>query len=67
MSETTYYQRNREVILNRAKDYYENNKELLREREKHKYRELSEKEKKYKKRVWEKKDIITCLKKIRKD
>ena len=33
MSETTYYQRNREVILNRAKDYYEKNKELLRERE----------------------------------
>ena len=22
----TYYQRNRKVILNRAKDYYENNK-----------------------------------------
>ena len=33
MSETTYYQINREVILNRAKDYYEKNKELLRERE----------------------------------
>ena len=32
MSETAYYQRNRGVILNRAKDYYEN-KELLRERE----------------------------------
>ena len=47
MSETTYYQRKREVILNRAKDYYENNKELLREREraKNKYRELSEEEK----------------------
>ena len=30
MSGTTYYQRNREVILNRAKDYYENNKKLLR-------------------------------------
>ena len=42
MSGTTYYQRNREVILNRAKDYYENNKELLRERAKNKYRELSE-------------------------
>ena len=42
MSETTYYQRNREVILNRAKDYYENNKELLRERAKNKYRELSD-------------------------
>ena len=33
-----YYQRSREVILNRAKDYYENNKELLRERAKSKYR-----------------------------
>ena len=33
MSETTYYQRKREVILNRTKDYYENKKELLRERE----------------------------------
>ena len=33
MSEATYYQRNREVILNRAKDYYENNKELLRQGE----------------------------------
>ena len=33
MSETTYYQRKKEVILYRAKDYYENNKELLRERE----------------------------------
>ena len=34
MSETTYYERNREVLLNTAKDYYENNKELLRERAK---------------------------------
>ena len=34
MRETTYYQRNREVILNRAKDYYENSKELLRESKK---------------------------------
>ena len=33
MSGRTYYQRNREVILNRAKDYYENSKQLLRERE----------------------------------
>ena len=31
MSGTTYYQRNREVILNRVKYYYKNNKELLRE------------------------------------
>ena len=27
----TYYQKNRDVILNRAKDYYENDKEKLRE------------------------------------
>ena len=66
MSETTYYQRNREVILNRAKDYYENNKELFRERTKHKYRELSEEEKSLK-REYEKKKIITCLKRIKKD
>ena len=26
----TYYQRNRDVILNRAKHYYENDKERLR-------------------------------------
>ena len=38
MSEATYYQRNRDVILQRAKDYYENNKELLREGAKNKYR-----------------------------
>ena len=34
MNETTHYQKNGEMILNRAKDYYENNKELLRERAK---------------------------------
>ena len=36
MSGVTYYERNRDAILNRAKDYYENNKELLRERAKNK-------------------------------
>ena len=65
MSETTYYQRNREVILNRAKDYYENNKRLLRVRAKNKYRELSEEEKNIK-REYGIKDIISCLKKINK-
>ena len=44
MNETTY-QRNREVILNRAKDYYENDKERLREQARYKYRNLSEEEK----------------------
>ena len=41
MSVTTYYQRNREIILNRAKDYYENKKEVLKGKAKNKYRELS--------------------------
>ena len=36
MSEATFCVRNREVILNRAKDYYGNNKELSRERAKKK-------------------------------
>ena len=42
----TYYQRNRDVILNRAKDYYENDKERLREQARYKYRKLSEEKKK---------------------
>ena len=41
----TYYQRNRDVILNRAKDYYKNDKERLREQARDKYRNLSEEEK----------------------
>ena len=45
MSRATYYGRNRDVILNRAKVYYENNKELLRERTKNKYRESTENKK----------------------
>ena len=43
MSETTYHQRNRETILNRAKEYYQNNKERLRQQAKSKYRKLSDK------------------------
>ena len=46
MSRTTYYERNRDVILNRAKVYYENNKEVLRGKSKNEYRGLSEEEKK---------------------
>ena len=49
MSETTYYQINREIILNEAKEYDKNDKERYIERErgraKNKYRELSEEEK----------------------
>ena len=45
MSETTYYQRNKETMLKRSKDCYQNKKEVLRERAKNKYRELSEEDK----------------------
>ena len=50
----TYYQKNWEVILNRAKDYYENDKERLRVQAKDKYRNLHEEEEEKKKRLWKK-------------
>ena len=42
MGDLTYYRRNKDVILNRAKDYCENGKEWLRELTRDKYRNLSE-------------------------
>ena len=42
MDNTTYYQRNRETMLNRVKDYYENDKERLRAQARNKYKNLSE-------------------------
>ena len=43
-ADLTYYQRKRDMILNRAKDY-ENDKERLREQARDKYRNLSKEEK----------------------
>ena len=40
-----YYQKNKDLILNKAKDYYENDKERLTEQPRNKYRNLSEEEK----------------------
>ena len=54
MSESTYltyYQRKRDVIVNRANNYYKNNKNRLKEHARGKYRNLSEQEKN---RIWEK-------------
>ena len=42
MSETTYYQRNKEVILNRAKHYYHGNIKRLKVKTRNKYRQLCE-------------------------
>ena len=41
----TYYQKKRDLILNKAKDYFENDKESLREQARDKYRNLSKEEK----------------------
>ena len=49
-ADLTYHQRNKDVMLNKAKDYYKNDKERLREQARNKYRNLSEEEKKNKKR-----------------
>ena len=46
--EETFYQKKRDVTLNRAKDYYENDKERLIAQARDKYRNLSEEEKKWK-------------------
>ena len=61
MSNKTYYQRNREGVLNKAKDYYEKHKEKLREQARNKYRNLPEEEK-IKKRKYRITDIIVCQK-----
>ena len=44
-ADLTYYQRSRDVILNRAKDYYENDKKRLKQPARDKYRNLSEEQK----------------------
>ena len=49
----TYYQRQWDVILNRAKDHYETDEERLREQARDKYRNLPEEEK-HKKREYRK-------------
>ena len=55
MDNLTYYQRNRDEILNRAKGYYENDKKRLIEHAKNKYKNLSEEKKNNKKkRIWKK-------------
>ena len=63
-ADLTYYQKNRDIILNRAKDYYKNDKERLREKARDKYRNLSEEDKSKKEiEKVEKTGIIICLKK----
>ena len=41
-TDLTYYQKNKDMVLNKAKDYYKNNKDRLSEQARDKYRNLSE-------------------------
>ena len=65
MSNSTYYQRNRDVILNRAKDFYENDKERLKSTQEINIETYLKKNKK--RENMEKTNIIICLKKKSKD
>ena len=63
---TTYYQRNRKIILNRPKGYYEYNKDRIRDQARNKYWELMKK-KKIKIENMKEIDTIMYPKKINKD
>ena len=66
MNETTYYQRNRKIILNRAKEYYKNNKEKLVGKARNNYRELSDEEKNIKREYGRNRHQNMYIKKIKK-
>ena len=53
MSNTTYYQKNRELI-NRAENNYENDKKMFTEQARDIYRNLSEEDKNKKREKWKK-------------
>ena len=62
MDNTTYYQRNRDIALNKAKEYYENNNKRLKNKQEINI-ETYLKKIKIKKKNMEKIDIIIRLKK----
>ena len=50
-TDLTYYQKNKDVILNKAKYYYQKNKERLKKQARDKYKNLTEEGKNKKKRI----------------
>ena len=62
MDNTTYYQRNREELLNSVKDYYQNDKERIREQARTYLKKIKRKRDNMKKI-----DIAICLKKRNKN
>ena len=45
MGKKDYYEKDRDIILNKVKEYYINNKELILQNAKNKYKSLTEDEK----------------------
>ena len=66
MSRMTYHQKNREIILNKAKYYYENDKERLRVQARDKYRNLSEEDKNNNRKEYGKKNRYHSMPKEKK-
>ena len=64
-TDLTYYQKNKDLILNKAKDYNKKNEETLKEQARNKYRILSEEEKN--KENMGRIDAAICLEKRSKD
>ena len=65
-TDLTYYQRNRNMMLNKAKDHYKNKKQGLRREARDKYSNLTEEEEKKTENTG-RIDIIICPKKRNKD
>ena len=54
-TQLTYYHKNRDVILNKAKDYYKNNSDKIEKQARDKFNKSEEKIKKI---IYEKKEIL---------
>ena len=52
--EETYYQKNKEVILNRAKDSYQNDRKRLKKQAREKIQKFFWRRKEQKERIWKK-------------
>ena len=66
----SYYQKNRDALLQRAKDYYENNKQKRKEYQRNRFHNMNIEQRNYLKeyrKAWDSKLDIEKKNKIRKD